>query len=463
MRRRPGADVVLAVLLPVVCGAVLLLVRPDRAEEQGQVPVETPLSTASIVCPGALPGTGNDELGVSTLGADPTSTAAGEVRVGLGADTEPLRVRTGRVSAGPAGAVGTGPVVVSGADAVAPGLIAGRSQSAPLAATDCPPPAADQWFTAAGADATHDSVVELVNPNAGPAIADITVRSPAGVLDVPGLRGVSVPGYGSQRLDLGAIVPRRGELSVQVHTSRGRLAVHVVDSYDELGAGTRAQDWLPGQAEPGTSSVLLGLARGAGERTLVLANPGRDEVRATVKVVTATSVFAPAGVEPVRVAPDSTEAVSLDDVLQQSSKDGAIGLLVDSTGPVTAALRQLVGADLSLLAPSPSVAATTAVVVPSGPKRLLLGGPDAVGVATVTAYAGNGRQLDQQRVELAPESGADLDLPDDARLVVLAPERSTVHAAVLLTGVGTGTGTAVVPLRELVLTGLVPGVRPGLD
>lgn len=455
MRRRFGADVLLALVLPVACALSLLLLHPDRGQRTGEPPVEAPLTAASVVCPGALPGSGTDLLGVSTLGADPATKVKGDVQVGLGQTVGPLRVRTHRVSTAPPGA---GPAVVTGTDDLAPGLVAGRSQTAPLAVVDCAPPVADEWFTAAGADATHDSTIELVNPNAGPAIADITVRSPAGVLDVPALRGVSVPGNTSQLLDLGRIAPRRGELSLEVHTSRGRLAVHVVDSYDELGSGIRAKDWLPAQAAPATSNLLLGLATGRGERTLVLANPGADEVRATVKVVTPTSVFAPAGVEPVRVAPDSTETVSLDDVLQQAAKDGAIGLLVESTGPVTATLRQVASDDLSLLVPEPPISSTTAVVVPAGQKRLLLAGPDAVGVATVTAYAANGKQLATQRVELAPDTGADVALPDETALVVLTPERTTVRAAVLIEG----TGTAVVPLRELVLTGLVPDVRLGL-
>jgi Family of unknown function (DUF5719) len=455
VRRRFGADVVLAVLLPIACALALLVLHPDRDQPEGAAPVETPLTAASVVCPAALPAKGADLLGVTTLGADPGTKVSGDVQVGLGADAGPLRIRTGKVAAAQAG---TGPVVVTGADDLAPGLVAGRSQSSPLAAVDCAPPVADQWFTAVGADATHDSELELVNPNAGPAIADIIVRSPNGVLDVPALRGVSVPGNGSQLLDLGQVVPRQGELSLEVHTSRGRLSVHVVDSYDQLGSGTRAQDWLPAQPEPATSNVLLGLAKGRGERTLVLANPGADEVRATIQVMTPTSVFAPSGVDPVRVPPDSTEKVTLDDVLQQAAKDGATGVLVESTGPVTATVRQVVGDDPSLLTPAPVVDSTTAVVVPSGAKHLLLGGPDAVGVATVTAYAANGKQLATQRVELAPGTGADVELPDDAALVTLTPERTSVRAAVLLTG----TGTAVVPLRELVLTGLVPDVRPGV-
>jgi hypothetical protein len=454
MSRRFGADVVLAVLLPVASAGALLALHPDRTQPHGGPPVETPLTSASVVCPSALPGQG-DQLGVTTLGTDPATKVSGDLQVGLGPSTTPLSVRSGHVTTVPAD---PGPTVISGSGDLAPGLVAGRSRPSPLAATDCAPPEPEQWFTAAGADATHDSVIELVNPNAGPAIADITVRSPSGVLDVPALRGVSVPGHSSSQLDLGQVVPRRGELSVEVHTSRGRLAVHVVDAFDELGNGDRAEDWLPAQDEPVTTAMLLGLANGQGARTLVLANPGTDEVRATIKVVTASSVYAPEGVDEVRVAPDTTEAVSLDDVLKQAARKGALGVEVEATGPVASTLRQVVDGDLSLLAPAPVVDATTSAVVPQGAKHLLLGGPDAVGVATVTSYAPNGKQLDQQRIELAPDAGADVALPDKAALVTVAPERTSVRAAVLLTG----TGTAVVPLRELVLTGLVPHVRPGV-
>jgi hypothetical protein len=455
MRRRFGADLVLAVVLPVACALALALLHPDRDQPSGEPPVETALTSASLVCPSALPGPGSDVLGVSTLGAEPGTKVRGEVQVGLGDSAAPVKVRSRRVSAA---TPGSGPAVVEAEGDVAPGLVAGRSQSAPLAAVDCAPPAADRWFTAAGADPTHDSVIELVNPNAGPAIADITVRAPNGVLDVPALRGVAVPGRTSTRIDLGQVVPRRGELSLEVHTSRGRLAAHVVDTRDELGTGASAQDWLPSQADPAEENVLLGLVKGPGERTLVLANPGADEVRATVKVITPTSVFAPSGVEPVRVAPDATESLSLDDVLAQAAKDGATGVLVESTGPVTATLRQVAGEDLSLLAGAPALEGAAAAVLPTGAKRLLLAGPDAVGVATVTAYAANGKQLAEQRVELAPDTGADVALAEDASLVTVTPERTSVRAAVLLSG----TGTAVVPLRELVLTGLVPDVRPGV-
>jgi len=453
MRRRFGADVILAVLLPLACALALFALHPERSQPHAAAAAETPLTSASVVCPAPL--SGPDQLGVSVVGSGPDTKAAGDVQVGLGESAAPLTVRGGRVSLAPPG---LGAAVVSAGDDLAPGLVAGRSRSAPLAAVDCAPPVADQWFTGVGAGATYDSVLELVNPNAGQAIADITVRSSAGVIDVPALHGVAVPGSTATTLDLAKIVPHRGDLALEVHVSRGRLAVHVTDTYDELGSGVRSQDWLPAQSEPATSSVLLGLAKGEGERSLVLANPGADEVRATVKVITASSVYAPSGVDPVRVAPDSTQTVTLDDVLAQAGKDGATGVLVEASGPLTASVRQVVDGDLSLLAPAPALASASAVVVPTGAKRLLLEDPDTAGSATVTSYDADGKQLDQQQVDLVPDAGADLALPDAAALVTLTPQGTSLRAAVLLTG----TGTAVVPLRELVLTGLVPDVRPGV-
>ena len=42
MRRRLGADVLLAIVLPVVAVLALLLLQPDRDEPEGKAPVETP-------------------------------------------------------------------------------------------------------------------------------------------------------------------------------------------------------------------------------------------------------------------------------------------------------------------------------------------------------------------------------------------------------------------------------------
>ena len=449
-RLRP--DLVVAAVLPVVCVAALVAARPDEPDgDVRRAPELTPLTSASLVCPSAI---GSDAgVGVTTL-----TEATGEVQAGAVGGTSPVTVRPSVVAPVPDAA--GGPVVVTGADDLAPALVAGRSGTDPFTAADCRPPAAEQWFTGLGSGATHSSVIELVNPNAGRAVGDVVLWSQSGPLEVPELLGVSVPSGDGVRIDLAALVPRRGELMAQVTTSRGRLAVTVEDSVDELGTGLTASDRLSPQPAPDTRSVLLGLARGGGERTLVLGNPGDDEVRVTLRVVRPRAVFAPAGLEEVTVAPGSTRPVTLTDLLEEAADQGAIGLLVESTGPVVANLRQLVGRDLSEVGTVAPLAGTTAVTVPDGGRaKLLLADPAGVGAATVVALDDAGAELSTETVELTPDTGATIALPAGTALVRLTPERTSVRAALLVTA---ARGVAVVPLRELLVEGLVPDLRPAL-
>ena len=150
----------------------------------------------------------------------------------------------------------------------------------PLAAAPCREPIPDQWFTGVGAGAHHSSVLELVNPDAGPAVIDATLVGQDGIVDAPELRGVAVPAQGVVRINLATTIPRRDELALQVMTSRGRVVATIRDRYDQLGTGAAARDWLPGQSAPATSNLLLGLPSGAGQRSLVIANPESDETRA---------------------------------------------------------------------------------------------------------------------------------------------------------------------------------------
>jgi len=450
--RKPRSDLVVAAAFPVVCLAALLLTRPGTGTTGADVrhePERTALTSASVVCPSTIgPG---PSVGVTTL-----TDATGDVQAGLGGEVRPVQVGPQQVSSVDQA---DGPVVVTGSGDLAPALVAGRSSATPLTATDCRPPTAEQWFTGLGSGATHGSVIELVNPNEGRAVGDVVLWSQSGPLDVPELLGVSVPGGEGVKLDLGEIVPRRGELMARVTTSRGRLAVDVADSVDELGTGLVASDWLAPQPAPSSRNLLLGLARGAGDRTLVLGNPGDDEVRVTVKVVTPRAVFAPAGLEPVTVAPGSSKPVTLTELLAEATDQGAIGLLLESTGPVTANLRQLAGNDLSEVAPAAPLAAETAALVPAGKARLLLADPAGVGLATVVALDSSGAELATEQVELAADTGATVALPEGTVLVRVTPERTSVRAALLVTA---AKGVAVVPLRELLVDGLVPDVRPAL-
>lgn len=447
-RTAVNATTLLALLLPVLSIGALLLVTPAESNDATYAPDQTDLSTASVICPSGLPGSSAAYLGT----AQPD--AAGDVQVGLGKESVATAIASNRLTA----VSEAGPLAVRGEDELAPGLVAARYAQTPLAAVECQPVSPDQWFTGVGAGAGHSSVLELVNPDAGPAVADVTVYGRGGVVAAPKLRGIAVAGGESLRLDLASVIPRRDELAIRVSVVRGRIGSSVLDTYDELGAGDRGTDWLPAQAAPAISNVLLGLPPGAGRRTLVLANAGVDEVRATVRIVTADSVFAPSGVAEIPIAPASVTRVSLTSVLRTAIRDGALGIVVDATAPVTATVRSFVDGDLSHAVAGTPVSTSTTAIVPGGQHRLVLAGADAVGVVTVVSRSLLGDVLATQRVELMPGRGATIALPQKAALLTITPERTSVIGAVLVTG----DGAAVVRLHELVRSGLIPDVRPGL-
>ncbi len=449
---RPVAAMVLTLLVPVLAVLALLLVRPTGATVGDHPPRRTELTRSSVLCP-----TVDAPVLVGT-----DSGRRGEVSVRLGASERDVAVGPGRLSRLEPGTGDPGPAALTGLGAVAPGLVVGRYPDVgPLAAPTCGRPLADQWFTGVGAGARHSSVLELVNPDAGPAVIDTVVYGPRGELDVPALRGVSVPGRGSVRLDLAEVAPRRGDLALRVTTSRGRVGASVLDRFDELGAGPSGADWLPAQTAPRTSTVLLGVVPGEGSRTLVLANTSTDQARATLRVLTADATFAPEGVEDVVVAPSSTVVVDLADVLTPQVLPDAAGIVVESTRPVTATTRTQVGDDLSLTTAGESIAeGTTAGVLPAGEKRFVVAAAGAGSVEVVSRDAA-GRVLDEQRADLLGDRAVSLDLPEGARLAEVRLRGTSAVASVVATGAGgPQPGATVVGLRPLETNGLIPDVRP---
>jgi len=452
--RRLDITLVLAVLLPLLGVGALALVRPDPATDPVEPPTRTALTQAARVCPTALEGA--PEVSLTSAADD----VRGSVQVGLGGQQEPIEVVSGEITVMPDR---PDALAVLGADETAPGLVAARFGGAEPAVATCPAPAAVTWFTGVGSGAGHTSVLELVNPDAGTAIADVVVYGGTGIVDADALRGVSVPGGTSVQLDLGSVVPRRDELAVQVTAVRGRVGALVLDRFDGVGSAELTQDWLPAQAEPAVSNLLMGLAPGSGRRTLVIANGSDDEVRADLRIVTGRSVFAPEGLPEIRVAPNSVRRIALSSVLDPAIADGATGVLVESTGAVTATLRSYVAGDLSHAVPSDVVDTPATVLLPEGAdgsaKTVELAGATSQGVVTVVSRSASGEELDRTRAEISPDLGVTVTLPPGAALVTVRPDRTRVVGSVMMAGPA---GAAVVPLRVPATNGLVPAVRPGL-
>lgn len=440
--RRLGPLDVLAVVIPLVTVAVLALVRPVGDDTASRPPAEVALTRTTLVCPAALPGTG-------TVAVASATGESGEVAVRLPAEETLTLDGTVRETT-------SRPVVLQAEGDLAAGLVAGRYGDG--AATSCASPSPEQWFTGVGASAEHGSVLELTNPDRGRAVADVTVLGPDGPVDVPAMRGVTVPGGRTVRFDLAQVVPDRADLSLRVVVSRGRLGAHVVDLVDELGGGVRSRDWLPPQAAAMTTSYLVGLGGKPGDRVLAVANPGDDEVRVTLRVVTKESEFTPSGLEELVVPPGGTTSVDLGGVLRSAAARGAIGLRLDSSLPVTASMRTVASGDLSHAVAASPLEDRAALVLPRGSARLVLAGADRAGVVTYTLRDQRGREVARERVQVGPSASTRLKLTPGATQIELVVQRTSVVAAV---EVGPP-GLAVLPLTPLRLQGLVADVRPAL-
>lgn len=440
--RRLGPLDLLAIVIPLLTVGALALVRPVADDASSRPPAEVALTRTTLVCPGALPGAG-------TVAVASATGRSGEVAVRQPAEDTLTLDGTAREAT-------SRPMVLQAEGDLAAGLVAGRYGDG--AATSCDPPSPEQWFTGVGASAEHGSVLELTNPDRGPAVADVAVLGPDGPVDVPAMRGVTVPGGRTVRFDLAAVVPDRADLSLRVVVSRGRLGAHVVDLVDELGGGVRSRDWLAPQAAPATTSYLVGLGGKQGDRVLAVANPGDDEVRVTLRVVTKESEFTPSGLEELTVPPGGTTSVDLSRVLGSRAARGAIGLRLDSSLPVTASMRTLASGDLSHAVAATPLDDRAALTLPRGSARLVLAGADRAGVVTYTLRDQRGREVARERVAVGPGASARLKLTPGATQLDLVVQRTTVVAAVE----AGPPGLAVVPLVPLPLRGLVADVRPAL-
>jgi hypothetical protein len=224
---------------------------------------------------------------------------------------------------------------------------------------------------------------------------------------------------------------------------------------------------MAGQAAPTTEGTLLGLAPGSGRRTLTIANPGSDEVRARLRIIGTESVFAPDGVEEIPVPPQSVVRVPVSAVVNQAVDQDAIGIAVSATGPVTLSLRSIVRNDLSLAVAGTSFEEESTVLLPEEPakgadvadRRVVLAAATGAGTVTVTARAADGSTLKETTTEIVPDRGVVVRVPPGTRQLSVLPTRTAVIGAVLTSA---RTGASVLPLTVPVSNGLVPQVRPGL-
>lgn len=441
--RRP-LSVILAAVVPLVVLAGALLVNGEpTATPAPTAASEAALTSLHLPCPPAAAG----KVGLGTLQPD----ASGGVSLTVGAEHRAAKVTAHRVTwvNEPHAAV------VVGREGMAPGLVATRVDERHAAAVGCHEPRPETWFTGVGAASIHSSTLRLVNPDTGPAVAEVTVYGQHGLLDVPRLRGLTVPGGTVATIDLSKEAPVTGDLAIRVAVARGRLGASLLDSFTER---TRTADWISAQYAPSLANTVVGIATGSGPRTLVVANPSDSEARVQVRVIGSRSTFVPEGFEELSVPPESVIVKNVAKFIGAAAAKDTVGLLVTSTQPVTVAVRSLVDDELSS-AVAVEAFSHAGLVVPPGKAALQVAAPDLAGAAQVTAYSAVGKVLLDTRIAARKLTGATLALPEGTAYVVVEADAPTLHGAVRVTS---ARGVVTLPLFDAVMTRLIPDVQARL-
>jgi hypothetical protein len=442
LARRPATSLAAAcTVLAALAGGSLLTGR-TAAGAPGTGPAATtarplvPVARATVACPdptaagdsrtsvgAAAPGLlGAAAARRGAAGASPAGTATlaglapGGTRVALD--------RPGSVVA-PATARG-GPLVGQATGGLAPGFAAALVTRTPggdlhgLSGTSCGTSDTDFWFVGSGAAVGQRGRLYLTNPEAAPAVVDVTLHGPDGPLAAPLARGLTVAARGQRVVLLDALAPATARFGVHVRAQQGRVVAALRDA-QVRGLEPLGTDWVPAAAAPARRVVVPGLPAGPGERRLQVLVPGDADAIVTVRLLADGGGFAPAGADVVQVRAGAVAEVDL--AAAAAGADVAVELTSDV--PVTAGL-------LARTAPGrgelPELAWTAAA------PRLTHDRPG------VLAQASGGGAARSRLTLAAPAAAATVDL------VPLPPAGAQVVVDAARLRLGAGGAVAVVPV-----------------
>ncbi len=398
MRRPAASFFAVTGLLVVGAGASLVAGPPSTVVARPANRPPVPVVRAGAVCPEPFEAAGGQTLvGLAAPGLAGADRASGRAR--LAALSRPdraiveVRASSDR-SAAAAAPEGSPALVGTATDALAPGFAAMESTRMPSgdlrgrAGTACPPAGSEFWFVGSGAEVGQRGRLYLTNPESAPAQVDVTLYGPAGQIDAPAGRGVSVEARGQEVLLLDALAPAIPRFAVHVEVRQGRVSAALRDQQirglDPLGT-----DWVPAAASPARRVLVAGVPAGAGERRLQVVAPSAADAIVRVRLLAADGSFVPAGLDVIEVAAGTVADVDL----APHAREAAVAVELTSDTPVTAGVLARVGTgreqpELAYAAAAsplthqlPGVLALAAVEG-AATSELLLAAPD--GAATVT-------------------------------------------------------------------------------
>jgi hypothetical protein len=248
---------------------------------------------------------------------------------------------------------------------------------------------------------------------------------------------------------------------VRVERRRGSLAVSALDSSTAVFSGT---DALEPTAAPRREQTVAGIPSGSGTRTLLLLNPRTSTARVHVEVVGKKGVFAPEGLESIKVDARQLRTVTV----PKSVGSDEAALRLESDQPISASMRFAPDTkDRAVVEASPELDGAAVVPVDLGtgtrPPHLVLTAARSEAKATLEAYDEQMRR--QATADVTVEAGTtkSLDLGSAKVLDAKGVAYVVVRAKGGVAGAATyrrGAGIASLGLTEAPVTVLGPQVRP---
>jgi hypothetical protein len=369
-----------------------------------------------------------------------------------------------------------------------------------LATVSCQVAGTDLWLVGGGTQAGRRDRLVLSNPSPKPAVVDLTIYGPAGIVQTPAASGIVVPAAGQKALFIDALAPNLIGTVIRVRASNGRVSAVLHDSLLRGTTPGGVDDIVPA-AEPARRQFVPGItvtAAASGQRV-----PGSS----TVEGATAVRVAVPDAVDAVvRIhlyGPDgelelpgggvvTVPGRTLTDLPLVGVPDGVYTAVIDSDTPIVSGAvvgrfgtpradeqasegSSTIGAaewspdegapDFGWAAATRMVTSLTAVALPVPPDRLAAGqgrsadtqvllslaGTGAATVARVSRVGLDGQVQEPQQVEIPAGRTVTVVVPNTVVGLLLDPEEGSAVVAAVVVTVDDPAGTLV----------SVESVRPG--
>ncbi len=371
-------------------------------------PVPTP---ARLVCPGSV-------LRLGELGGENASTA-----VAIG---QPRYVTAATAGSPSTVSLQTGGSAVSGGEPV---LVTGDDDTASIAAAEyhdvdsgdyrglaaaaCAVPTTDVWLVGGATTVGRTTLLTLANPNGVPSTAAIEIVGAQGVVEAPGLTGITVPANGQRTLSIAGFAPNLAEFVVHV-TSRGGPILANLQFSIVRGIEPGGVDIVGATAVPAMTTVIAGIVvLGADAVSDRLGEPGYEDLPTTLRLYVPGEVGAAAT---VRIIPEGDSTTG-------GSSTGASFQLVVQPGVVTdVPIESLVDGSYSVIVETsvPVIAAVRASTVAADKSPGSSAGASSAGASDVAWFAGATPLGDAAFTSVAPGDGAQLHLANPGTTPITA-------------------------------------------